>query len=51
LLEVGRGRAIRVVGTPERAEVLDAIGALIELGLRNGYRRSDLAGLLETYPT
>jgi hypothetical protein len=30
---------------------LDAIGALIELGLRNGYRRSDLAGLLETYPT
>ena len=51
LLEVGRGRAIRVVGTPERAEVIEAIGALIELGLRNGYRRSDLAGLLESYPT
>src|ERR1700757_5208433 len=30
LLEVGRGRAIRVVGTPERAEVIEAIGALIE---------------------
>ena len=51
LLEVGRGRAIRVVGTPERAEVLEAIGALIELGMRNGYRRSELAGLLETFPT
>jgi GntR family transcriptional regulator len=50
LLEVGRGRAIRVVGTPERAEVIEAVGALIELGLRNGLRRSDLAGLVESYP-
>ena len=50
LLEVGRGRAIRVAGTPERTEVIEAIGALIELGLRNGYRRSDLAALLESYP-
>lgn len=50
LLEVGRGRAIRVVGTPGRAEVIEAVGALIELGLRNGLRRSDLAGLVETYP-
>src|ERR1700758_3362809 len=47
LLEVGRGRAIRVVGTPERAEVVEAVAALIELGLRNGLRRSDLAGLVE----
>ena len=50
LLEVGRGRAIRIVGTPERAEVIEAVGALIELGLRNGFRRSDLAGLLQSYP-
>jgi GntR family transcriptional regulator len=50
LLEVGRGRAIRVVGTPERAEVIEAMRALIELGLRNGYRRADLAALLESFP-
>ena len=49
LLEVGRGRAIRVVGTPERAEVIEAMRALIELGLRNGYRRADLAALLESF--
>jgi GntR family transcriptional regulator len=50
LLEVGRGRAIRVAGTPERTEVIEAIGALIELGLRNGYRRAELAALLESFP-
>jgi GntR family transcriptional regulator len=50
LLEVGRGRAIRVAGTPERTEVIEAVRQLVELGQRNGYRRADLAALLEGFP-
>lgn len=49
LLEVGRGRAIRVAGTPERTEVIAAMGELIELGRRSGYGRADLAALLENF--
>ncbi|MGH2842258.1 MAG: GntR family transcriptional regulator [Solirubrobacteraceae bacterium] len=49
LLEVGRGRAIRVAGTPERSEVIAALGELVELGRRNGYGRAELAALLETF--
>jgi GntR family transcriptional regulator len=48
LLEVGRGRAIRVAGTPERTEVLKMMRDLIQLGHRNGYRREDLVALLES---
>jgi GntR family transcriptional regulator len=48
LLEVGRGRAIRVAGTPERTEVLKMMKDLIQLGRRNGYRRDDLVALLES---
>lgn len=48
LLEVGRGRAIRVAGTPERSEVITALAELVELGRRNGYGRAELAALLET---
>ncbi|MBV8943530.1 MAG: GntR family transcriptional regulator [Solirubrobacterales bacterium] len=51
LLEVGRGRAIRVAGTPERTAVIEAIGQLVELGRRNGYRRADLAAMLESFPS
>ena len=50
LLEVGRGRAIRVAGTPERTEVVEAIRKLVELGRRNGYRPADLAELLASFP-
>jgi GntR family transcriptional regulator len=50
LLEVGRGRAIRVAGTPERTAVVEAMRELIELGRRNGFRRADLAALLESFP-
>ncbi|MGH9107816.1 MAG: hypothetical protein ACRDZX_18685, partial [Acidimicrobiales bacterium] len=51
LVEVGRGRAIRVAGTPERTEVVERVRELIELGGRNGYRRADLVALLESFPT
>src|ERR1022692_2887798 len=36
LLEVGRGRAITVAGTPERGVVVAKMRELIELGRRNG---------------
>src|SRR5579863_7748582 len=48
LLEVGRGRAIRVAGTPERTAVIKMMKELIELGRRNGYRRDELVTLLES---
>lgn len=50
LLEVGRGRAIRVAGTPERSELIEALSELVELGRRNGYGRTELVALLETFP-
>lgn len=50
LLEVGRGRAIRVAGTPERSEVINKVKELLELGRRSGYGRSDLVALLESFP-
>jgi GntR family transcriptional regulator len=50
LLEVGRGRAIRVAGTPERSAVIEKMKELIDLGRRNGYRRDDLVALLENLP-
>ena len=50
LLEVGRGRAIRVAGTPERTEVIQRMRELIDLGRRNGYRRDELVALLESIP-
>ena len=48
LLQVGRGRAIRVAGTPERAEVLAKMTELLDLGRRNGYRHIELVALLES---
>lgn len=50
LLEVGRGRGIRVAGTPERVEVLEKLKELCELARRGGYNRDDLVALLQTLP-
>jgi len=50
LLEIGRGRGIKVAGTPERTEVIERMKDLLELGRRSGYRRDDLIALLETFP-
>ena len=47
LLEVGRGRAITVAGTPERGIVVSKMRELIELGRRNGYRRDELLAMME----
>ena len=50
LLEIGRGRGIKVAGTPERTEVIERMKELLELGRRSGYRRDDLVALLGTFP-
>lgn len=50
LLEVGRGRAITVAGTPERGVVVAKMKELIDLGRRNGYRRAELVEMLRTLP-
>lgn len=50
LLEVGRGRAIRVAATPQRTAVIKMARDLIALGRRNGLRRADLVELLENLP-
>jgi GntR family transcriptional regulator len=47
LLEVGRGRAITVSGTPQRGVVVTKMKELIELAHRNGYRRDELLSMME----
>ncbi|MHB1510842.1 MAG: GntR family transcriptional regulator [Acidimicrobiales bacterium] len=47
LLEVGRGRAITVAGTPERGIVAAKMKELIDLARRNGYRRDELLAMME----
>jgi GntR family transcriptional regulator len=50
LLEMGRGRAIIVAGTPERGVVVSKMKELIELGRRHGYRRDELVEMLQALP-
>ncbi|HEY6294489.1 MAG TPA: GntR family transcriptional regulator, partial [Streptosporangiaceae bacterium] len=50
LLEMGRGRAIVVAGTPERSAVVTKMKELLELGRRSGYRREDLLEIMQTLP-
>jgi GntR family transcriptional regulator len=51
LLEVGRGRAITVAGTPERGAVVAKMKELLDLGRRNGYRRDELVAMLQSLPS
>jgi GntR family transcriptional regulator len=47
LLEVGRGRAITVAGTPERGIVVTKMKELIELARRHGYQPDELLSMME----
>lgn len=47
LLELGRGRAIVVAGTPEKGAVLTRLKDVIEFGRRQGYRRDELVAMME----
>ena len=46
LVEMGRGRAIRVVGGPDQGAVIAKTKELIEFARRHGYRRDELIALL-----
>jgi GntR family transcriptional regulator len=46
LLELGRGRAIVVAGTPERGAVVAKAKELIAFARAHGYRRDELMALL-----
>ena len=50
LLEMGRGRAIAVAGTPERGAIVTKMKELLELGRRSGYRREELVEMFQTLP-
>jgi GntR family transcriptional regulator len=50
LLEMGRGRAIVVAGTPERSAIVTKMKELLELGRRSGYRREELVEIFQTLP-
>jgi GntR family transcriptional regulator len=50
LLELGRGRAITVAGTPERGALVTKMKELIKLGRQCGYRRDELVTMLESLP-
>lgn len=47
LLEMGRGRTIRVTGSPEQGAVIDRVRELVEFARRQGYKRDELIGLVE----
>jgi GntR family transcriptional regulator len=46
LLEMGRGRAIRVTGTPDQSTLIAKTAELIQLARHQGYRRDDLVALI-----
>jgi len=48
LLEMGRGRTIRVTGSPERGAVIARTKDLIEFARRRGYAREELIRLIQT---
>jgi DNA-binding transcriptional regulator YhcF (GntR family) len=48
LLELGRGKAIRVTGTIEQGAVVTRAKELVALARRNGYRSEELVSLVET---
>jgi GntR family transcriptional regulator len=46
LLEMGRGRSIRVTGTPERGAVITRAKDLIEFARRQGYGHDELIAII-----
>jgi GntR family transcriptional regulator len=47
LLEMGRGRAITVTGTPDQGAVIAKVKELVELARQHGYRRDDLIRMIQ----
>lgn len=51
VVEMGRGRSIRVTSTPDRSVVALKLKELVELARRQGYRRDELVAMLENLPS
>jgi GntR family transcriptional regulator len=50
VVEMGRGRSIRVTGRPDRAIVVTKMKELVDLARRHGYQRDELVALLRELP-
>jgi GntR family transcriptional regulator len=48
LLEMGRGRTIRVTGTPERGAVISKTRDLIEFARQRGYGRDEVIAIIHS---
>lgn len=50
VIEMGRGRSIRVTGRPDRSVVAMKLKELLEVARQHGYRKEDLVVMLEKLP-
>ena len=50
VIEMGRGRSIRVTRAPERGVVVTKMKELVEVARQQGYRRDELLAMLESLP-
>jgi GntR family transcriptional regulator len=50
LLELGRGRAIVIAGTPERGAVVARLKDFLAFARSQGYRREELLAMMESLP-
>ncbi len=50
LVEMGRGRSIRVTGQPDKGLLTAKLKELVELARQQGYRRDELVAMLENLP-
>jgi len=50
VVEMGRGRSIRVTGQPDRGVVALKMKELIDVARQHGYRRDDLVAMLQKMP-
>jgi GntR family transcriptional regulator len=50
VVEMGRGRSIRVTGRPDRGVVALKMKELVDLARQHGYRRDDLVAMLQKMP-
>lgn len=50
LVEIGRGRAIKVAGTPDQTAVVVKLKEFVDFARKRGYRRDELVALLQNLP-
>jgi GntR family transcriptional regulator len=51
LIEMGRGRSIRVTGTPQRGAVVSKMKEFVDFAREQGYRRDELVAMLLELPS